>query len=183
MHDGELPAERRLTSRRIFTGKVVSLEVDQVSLHSGDTTEREVVRHRGAVVLLPLLEDGSVVFVRQYRYAIGRTLLELPAGKLEPGEDPAECARRELAEETGWAAGELHRLGSLYTTPGFSDELLHAFVATDLQPAGPTTPDPDELLQVVPLSPAEIHRHTATGDLCDGKSLTVLYQASVAGWL
>jgi ADP-ribose pyrophosphatase len=163
---------------------VVQLEVDRVRLPGGGETEREVVRHAGASVMLPLLDDGRAVLVRQFRYPIGRVLLELPAGKLEPGEEPLACAERELVEEIGWQARTWRRLGSFYTTPGFSDEVLHAFLATDLErPARPAEPDPDEIFEIVPMSAGQIRQAIASGELCDAKSLVALQLARVQGLL
>ena len=125
--------EKKIGGECVYQGRILDLEVDRVQLPSGGEALREVIRHKGAVVVLPLHEDRSIELVRQYRYPMGEVLLELPAGKLDPGEDPVECAGRELAEETGWRPVEIHELGSFFTTPGFSDEVLHAFIATPLE--------------------------------------------------
>jgi len=117
----------------LYRGKVFDLIVDQVQYPSGATGIREVARHPGGAVVVPLLGDGRVVLVRQLRYPFGRHLLELPAGKLGPGEDPAVAAGRELTEETGWVAGSLEKLTSIYTSPGFCDEELHIFLGRDLR--------------------------------------------------
>lgn len=116
----------------LYRGKVFDLIVDQVQYPSGATGIREVARHPGGAVVVPLLGDGRVVLVRQLRYPFGRHLLELPAGKLGPGEDPAVAAGRELTEETGWVAGSLEKLTSIYTSPGFCDEELHIYLGRDL---------------------------------------------------
>ena len=117
----------------LYRGKVFDLIVDQVQYPSGATGIREVARHPGGAVVVPLLGDGRVVLVRQLRYPFGRHLLELPAGKLGPGEDPAVAAGRELTEETGWVAGSLEKLTSIYTSPGFCDEELHIYLGRDLR--------------------------------------------------
>ena len=124
---------RQLRRDVLYRGKVFDLIVDQVQYPSGATGIREVVRHPGGAVVVPLLGDGRVVLVRQLRYPFGRHLLELPAGKLGPGEDPAVAAGRELTEETGWVAGSLEKLTSIYTSPGFCDEELHIFLGRDLR--------------------------------------------------
>jgi len=124
---------RQLRRDVLYRGKVFDLIVDQVQYPSGATGIREVVRHPGGAVVVPLLGDGRVVLVRQLRYPFGRHLLELPAGKLGPGEDPAVAAGRELTEETGWVAGSLEKLTSIYTSPGFCDEELHIYLGRDLR--------------------------------------------------
>jgi len=109
---------------------------DEVELPGGRRTKRDVVRHPGAVAMVPVLPDGRIVLVRQYRYAAGKTLLEIPAGTLEPGEDPLECATRELREETGFEAGEMEGLLSCFMAPGYSSEVIHFFVARELREVG-----------------------------------------------
>ncbi|MDH7479581.1 MAG: NUDIX hydrolase, partial [Syntrophomonadaceae bacterium] len=146
--------EETIDSKRIFTGKMVSLRVDRVKLPSGQTATREVVEHPGAVALIAVNQQGEMVLVKQYRQPVGKVLLEIPAGKLQPGEDPVECARRELLEETGYAAGGLELLTAYYTTPGFSDEKMYLFLATELA-EGKAALDEDEFLEVVHLPPAQ----------------------------
>lgn len=124
--------ERLISSRLVFEGALISLRVDEVELPDGRRATREWVPHRGAVAIVPLLEDGRVVMIRQYRHAAGRVLWELPAGVLEEGEDPAAAACRELTEETGYRAAQLSPLFSAYLSPGFSGELIHLFVARGL---------------------------------------------------
>ncbi len=126
---------RRIRREVLYTGKVFDLLVDQVEYPSGATGVREIARHPGGAAVVPLLDSGEVVLVEQWRWPIEGTLLELPAGKLSPGEDPAACAGRELTEETGWIAGRLEPLTSIYTTPGFCDEVLHLFLGTALHPS------------------------------------------------
>ncbi len=147
--------ERLISSRLVFEGALVSLRVDEVELPDGRKARREWVPHRGAVAIVPLLEDGRVVMIRQYRHAAGMVLWELPAGLLEEGEDPRATARRELAEETGYSATELSPLFSTYLSPGFSGELIHLFVARGLSRVE-ASPEPDENLvtALVPLEEA-----------------------------
>jgi ADP-ribose pyrophosphatase len=125
--------ERLISSRRVFKGRLVVLQVDEVELAGGGRTEREVVRHPGAVAVVALLADDRVVMIRQYRHAAGEVLWELPAGVLMPDEEPAACARRELIEEVGYEAGEVTPLLSLFLSPGFSSEVIHLFVARELR--------------------------------------------------
>jgi ADP-ribose pyrophosphatase len=158
-------------SRVIYAGKVVSVRVDQISLPEGKTAVREVVDHPGAVVVMALDEDHRVTLVRQYRHPIGRYLLELPAGGLEPDEDPLSAAQRELREEVGLQAREWTALGSFFSSPGFANERLHAFLARGLT-AVPSDPDDDEDISVVryPLTELLDHlEHTS-----DAKTLATL---------
>lgn len=176
--------EEAIESNRIYSGRVVNLDVDRVRLPDGGESVREVVRHAGAVVILPLFGDGRIALVRQFRYPIGDDLLELPAGTLEPGEPPQACAQRELVEETGWRAGQMEGLGSFYSTPGFTDEVLHSFVATDLDPGdGGRTPDEDEFIDVVVLSTEEVMSVARRGDIRDAKTLATLLLARQQGWI
>lgn len=175
--------ETRLSGDSVYRGRILDLEVDRVRLPSGSETTREVVRHRGAAVVLPLLADRKVVLVRQYRYPSDEVLLELPAGKLDPGEDPRECAARELEEETGWCAGEVRELGSFLTTPGFTDEVLHAFLATHLSEAPDSSPDPDEEIQIVTMTVDDLLEGCRSGAIRDGKTLATILLARLNGWL
>ena len=180
--DGRL-REEKISGELIYQGRILDLEVDRVRLPNGVEAEREVVRHKGAVVILPLHENGRIELVRQYRYPPDEILLELPAGKLDPGEQPGECALRELAEETGWRAGEIHELGSFFTTPGFSDEVLHAFVATGLEPAPDVEPDPDEEIEIVIMTVNETFEACRDARIRDSKTLATLLLARLHGWI
>ncbi len=150
--------ETTISSKLVFSGRVIRLRVDEVALEpDGRKSSREVVDHPGAVAVVPVLPDGRVVLVRQYRYAAGEELTEIPAGTLYPGEDPEACARRELAEETGRKAAGLEGLGSFYTSPGFSGELIHIYLARLADDSGGEPhPDEDERLEAfaVPLDEA-----------------------------
>jgi ADP-ribose pyrophosphatase len=149
------------------------LRVDQVRFESGSTGERVVVSHPGATVILARNSDGRFLWIRQNRYAIGRELLELPAGGLEPGEEPIVCATRELAEETGYT-GTLSPLGAFFTVPGFCTERLHAFLATDLKEQF-MPGDEDEEITVVPLTLEEALARVDSGEIEDAKSLSTLF--------
>ncbi len=168
--------EPTISSRRIFDGKILSLRVDTVALSNGMEATREVIEHGPAVAIVPVDDRGNVHLVRQYRKAVGDSLLEVPAGRMNRGEDPAQAARRELGEETGLTAGSLTPLGSYFTTPGFTDEEMHAFLATDLT-EGDAHPDEDEEVErvVVPLERAV--EMVNNGELHDGKSIAALLMA------
>ncbi len=131
---------------------------------------KDVVRHPGAVTVIAVLDDGRLVLVRNNRFAVGARLLEFCAGKLEPGEDPADAARRELEEETGHAAARVEALGVFYTSPGFTDERMHVFLATDLTPV-PPRPEPGEDLEVEILEPDRLEDLISRGEVVDGKTL------------
>jgi ADP-ribose pyrophosphatase len=134
---------------------------------------RDVVRHPGAVAIVPRLDDGRICLLRQFRAAVDQTLLELPAGTLEPGEDPAETARRELAEETGYRAGRLEHLASFYTSPGVLDEHMHLYLATGLT-AGPMDLDPGEQIEPLLCTAEQAHEMIRRGEIRDGKTLVGL---------
>lgn len=139
-------------------------------LENGNTALREVVEHPGAVGVIALKDNGDIVMVKQYRKAAEQVLLELPAGKLEQGEDPAECAARELTEETGYTAGDLRYLVSFYTSPGFSNEVMYMFLATGLR-EGENDPDDDEMVETVEISRDRAMEMILKGEIKDGKTI------------
>ena len=165
-----------LECRQIYDGKVVKLGVEEVRLPNGKTTELEIIRHQGAAAVVPIDEDGKVYLVRQYRHAVGEWLLEVPAGKLEPGESPEECIGREIEEETGMKAGRLVPLGPIWTTPGFTDEKIWLFVATGLTPGRQTLED-DEPLEVEAIPLSEAIALVDVGRINDSKSVISLLKA------
>jgi ADP-ribose pyrophosphatase len=172
----------QLAQRRIYTGRVVQLDVDTVRYPDGSTGEMEMLRHPGAAAVLPFASDPrgadpTVLLIRQYRYATGGSLFEIPAGRLDPGEEPDHCARRELQEEVGVTAGRLERLTTIWTTPGFTDERIHLFWAADLA-AGAHAREPDEFIEVVPKPLSEVLGMVRNGEICDGKTVVaILYMA------
>ena len=169
--------ERPIRALNRYSGIVVDVSLEQVALADGSSSFREVVHHPGGVAVLPVDGDGRAWCVRQYRYPFGRHLLEIPAGKLERNEDPLAAARRELAEETGFSAGRWLSLGTLYTSPGFSTEILHLYLAADLRP-GPAHPDPGELLDLLPLPWAELREKVFAGEIRDGKTVAAVLKAA-----
>jgi len=164
---------RTLETRRVYDGKVLALDVDEVEEPGGVRARREVIRHRGSVAVLPVFPDGRVVLVRQYRHAVSDDVWELPAGRLDPGETPETGAGRELEEEVGLRAGSLERLLVFYTTPGFCDEVMHLYRATNLQSV-PARPEADERLTLRTLDLQEARRMIARGEIREGKTLVAL---------
>lgn len=169
---------RLLERRAVFEGKVVRLYLDRVRLPDGREAEREVVLHWGAVGMVPVNMEGKVVLVRQYRHASGEALLEIPAGKLTPEEEPLSCAERELLEEVGCRAGKWVKLASFYTSPGFSNEILHLFLALDLQ-EGEASPEEDEFLEVVRVPLSHALKMVERGEIKDSKTVAGLALASL----
>lgn len=172
-----------VASRPIYSGRVVDLAVDTVRFPDGSEGELELIRHSGAAAVLPLLSDPAgadpiILLIRQYRYAGGGTMLEVPAGRpAAPGEAWTACARRELQEETGLIADNLEYLTSIYTTPGFTDEEIHLFLATGLRP-GSRDLDPDEFVEPVRMLLSEALELVRDGGIRDSKTIcTILYAA------
>lgn len=170
-------AETTISTKRIYEGRVLSLRVDEVQMPGGRRTTREVVEHRGAVAAVPLTAENEVLMVRQWRYAVGGATLEIPAGTLEPGETAEECIRRELVEEVGHRAGRLEPLVDLYVSPGYSNELIRLFLATELT-AESAEADEDEELRVVAVPLAEALEMCRLGELRDGKTIAALLCAA-----
>jgi len=173
----------QLASRRIYSGKVINLDVDQVQFPDGSSGELEIIRHPGAAAVVPVAadldsSDPTILMIRQYRYATGGELWEIPAGRLDhPGEEPETCARRELEEEVGVIAGTVRRLTTLWTTPGFTDEAIHLFMATELTPTAHAR-EADEFIDVVPRLLSEVVDMIGRGEVCDAKTVVgILYMA------
>ncbi len=162
--------EPTLTTKLVYEGHVVRLEEHTVALPNGHTATREVVRHNGAVAVVAELADERLVLVEQFRKAPGKRLLELPAGKLEPGESLHACALRELREETGYVTDRVRRLYSFYTSPGFADEVISLFYATELR-EGVTQPDEDEFVDIHLFSRADVQTALDEGAFEDAKTL------------
>jgi len=168
----------RSTTERKYTGRVIDLDVDTVKFPDGSTGQLEMIRHPGAAAVVPFLDppgsaDPRVILLRQFRHAANGYLWEIPAGRLEPGEPPEACARRELREEAGMRAGRIRPLTSILTTPGFTDELIHLFSAHNLSPV-PTARETDEFMEVHEIRWSEVGRRIRGGEIRDAKTLTAL---------
>ncbi len=169
----EPPRFRVLSSRSIYQGRVVQLDVDRVVEPSGVEVEREVVRHPGAAVLLPVTADRRVILIRQFRYAAGEILLEAPAGTIDPGETPEETASRELVEETGYHPGRLEKLAEFFPSPGILAERMHLFLATELEKKD-SAPEEDETLELVELAWEDALALEPGKDIRDAKTIVAL---------
>lgn len=168
--------EKKLQELSRYNGVILNVRVDEVSLPDGHSSNREIVEHPGGVTVLPLDDQGMVYCVRQYRYAFATEMLELPAGKLEPGEEPAPAAVRELSEETGIAAGRWDSLGAIQTSPGFCTEQLYLYLARDLH-FGDSHPDDGEFLSVEKHSLEELVSLVMDGTLMDAKTVAAVLKA------
>src|SRR5881296_1680885 len=172
----------QLATRRMYSGKVVRLDVDTVRFPDGSTGELELIRHPGAAAVIPCASDPggpdpTILMIRQFRYAAGGDLWEVPAGTLAPGEAPEACARRELLEEAGVTAEHVERLTSIWTTPGFTDEAIHLFMASGLGTASPAR-ERDEFIEVVPRPLSEVLVGIRDGEIRDAKTMVaILYMA------
>jgi ADP-ribose pyrophosphatase len=164
---------RRLSTRRVYEGKVLSVDVDEVEEPGGVRATREVVRHHGSVAVLAVQDDGRVFLVRQYRYAVDDALWELPAGRLDAGEDPEAGAQRELQEEIGFRAGRMEKLAFFYTTPGFCDEAMHVFRGSQLVPSKAEADD-DERIEIGAFTRDELRAMVANGAIREGKTLVAV---------
>jgi len=169
--------EKTIESKLIYNGKVLRLRLDTVTLPNGREAMREIVEHSGAVAVVPIDEEKRVYLVRQYRKPMEKTLLEIPAGKLEPGEDPIECAKRELAEEIGFTPGELKQLAFICSSPGYCDERVYVYLARDLK-SHQLEKDESEFLEVEIYPFAEVLKMVLDGSIEDGKTITGLLLAS-----
>lgn len=165
--------EKTIRSDTIFEGRVIRLQIDQVKLPNGETSAREIVKHPGAVSVMAVTEENKLVLVRQFRKPLEKTILEIPAGKLESGEDPKECAFRELEEETGYRAAQMEHVFSFYTSPGFADEYLHLYKAKGLT-KGKRQLDQDEFVELVELTLDECMERIVAGEICDAKTVAAV---------
>src|SRR5579859_1651600 len=173
MPAGQELVEKVIESKEIYRGRVVHLVVDTVEMPNGKTARREVVRHSGAVAIVPVDSAGQIIMVRQYRHPIGRVLLEIPAGMLNQDEDPFVGARRELQEEIGYAPGQLDKLGGVYLAPGYSSEFIHLFLATNLVPSR-LDMDEDEFIELEHVTLSQVFDSIQSGQIADAKTVAAL---------
>lgn len=162
-----------LSKQTVFEGRRIRVQLCRVRSPAGHEGERELVEHPGAVAVVAVDDQQRLVLLRQYRFAAGGTIWEIPAGTLEPGEPPSQTARRELIEETGYRAGRLEPLCAFFSTPGFTDEKIHVFLATELT-AGEAAPEPGEEIDVRLVPLAEARRMIETGDIADAKTIAAI---------
>lgn len=159
----------------IFTGKVFNIQVDKIIYESGNPGVREIVRHPGGAVVIAVTNENKIILVKQYRYPLEKIIYELPAGKLDKNEDPLDCAMRELIEETGYIASKMEKLGFIYSSPGFCDEILHIFLARDLT-AGKHKREEGEIgMEVLEFELEKIEEMIITGEICDAKTICGIY--------
>ena len=165
-----------LHSETLLKGRAFSIRRDTLKTPDGHETKLDIIEHGGSVIIVPVDKNGNLLFVRQYRHAAGFDLLELPAGTLEEGEDPAECAAREIREETGFAADKIEKIGDFYLAPGYSTEFMHVYLARELR-YDPLEADADEFLSVETIPFAEAIQMAERGEMPDAKSLAALLLA------
>lgn len=168
--------EKTLTSECVYDGKIMTVLKDSVEIADGKNSFREVVKHSGGVVILALKDDNTVLIVKQFRYPLKQTILELPAGKLEKGEEPDLAAKRELEEETGYRAKDWKSLGYIYTSPGYSDEKLYLYLARNLEYAG-AHPDEGEIIKAYEYPLSEVIRMVKNGEISDAKTICAVMRA------
>jgi ADP-ribose pyrophosphatase len=172
----------RIRGHRVHTGKIITLDTDTVRFPDGSVGEMDMIRHPGASAIVPFVSDATshdpqLMLIRQYRYAADQYLYEIPAGRLDPGEDPRDCAKRELREETGCTAQGIDFLFTMYTTPGFTDERIHLFMATGLE-RGETAHEPDEFMTIETVVLSQALRMIREGEIKDAKTaLGILFAA------
>ncbi len=176
----EAKMEKTLSSQRIFEGRAVKLRIDTVLKPGGKSTTREIVEHSDCVAVVVLDSKDRVIMVRQYRKAVDKFLLEIPAGGIEPGEQPVECVRRELQEEIGYLPNRVERLGGFYSAPGYCTEYLHLYLATHLVPSQRMAEDTEEI-EVVRIPLSRIPDMIASGEICDAKSIAGLLRVISLG--
>ncbi len=171
-----------ISSKRVYSGKILNVDRERITNPGGPVLDLEIIRHPGAAAVVPVLSptdapDPTILLIKQYRYAAGGEIWEIPAGVLEPGESPEECAHRELQEETGGTTSNLQLLTTILTTPGFTDERIHLFVATDIELGRPSH-QPDESIEIVPTRLSRVLVMIKEGEIQDGKSISALLYVS-----
>lgn len=162
-------------SEIIFKGKVFNIKVDEIIYNSGNKGVREVIVHPGGAVVVPIAESGKIILVKQYRYPFGEHLFELPAGKLEPNENPLVCASRELIEETGYTSKNLTQLGKIYTSPGFCSEILYIYLAENLIEGNHNREEGEEGMEVFEFNLMELNQMISDGKIVDAKTISGIH--------
>ncbi len=165
--------EQQISSQQVYSGPAISLRIDSVRKPNGAITTRDVVEHSDCVAIVPVDENGNVLLVQQFRYPVSRTLLEVPAGGIEPGEEVLDSVRRELQEEIGYLPGTIETLGGFYSIPGYGTEYLHVYLARNLMPSRLAAEDTDDI-EVIRVPAAQIPELVFSGQLCDAKSIAAL---------
>ncbi len=168
-----LKPEKQLSSQQIYQGHAVKMRVDTVEKAGGRKTTRDVVEHSDCVAVVVIDGQDNIILVRQFRHPVDRFLLEIPAGGIDPGEEPLDSVRRELQEEIGYFPRRIDKLGGFYSIPGYGTEYLHCFLATDLIPGRLVAEDTEEI-ELIRISPREIPRLITSGEICDAKSIAAL---------
>jgi ADP-ribose pyrophosphatase len=172
------PRAQRISRERVYEGRLLKIDVDHVALSGGRQATLEIIRHPGAAAALPFLDEDSVLLVRQYRHAMGGFILEVPAGKLDPGEGPERCVVREVEEEVGHRPGRIVPLGAIFTTPGFTDEVIWLYEAHDLVPTE-VAHEADEWIEVTRMPFAEVVDAVRDGRIRDAKSVATVLHAAI----
>ncbi|WP_164218144.1 NUDIX hydrolase [Virgibacillus sp. YIM 98842] len=169
--------EKTINSEKIYDGKIIDLQVDKVLLPDGNKAKRELVKHPGAAAVIPITKEDKIVLIEQYRKPLEKSIIEIPAGKVEKGEDPETAAIRELEEETGYTTSELSLVTSFYTSPGFADELIHIFITDELKPLdAPAAKDDDEFMEIMELTLDEAKQLVEEERIHDAKTnYAILY--------
>jgi len=168
-----LKPEKQLSSQQIYQGYAVNMRVDTVEKVGGRKTTRDVVEHSDCIAVVAIDEKGNIILVRQFRHPVDRFLLEIPAGGIDPGEEPLDSVRRELQEEIGYFPRRIDKLGGFYSIPGYGTEYLHCFLATDLIPGRLVAEDTEDI-ELIRISPREIPHLITSGEICDAKSIAAL---------
>ncbi len=169
--------EHCTSSSRVYDGRILNLRVDQLMLGNGKTAKREIIEHRGAAAIVPIIQGRDVVLVHQYRYAVATDLLEVPAGTMEQGETPEECAVRELEEETGYRCKEIEKILEFFPVPGYSTEKIHVYIAKGLSKSKMNTEDDEQIsVEILPMENAL--EKVRSGEIHDAKSICALFRAA-----
>lgn len=164
-----------LKSQILYKGKVFDHQVDEIEYESGNKGIREIAVHPGGAVVVPVKDDGKIILVKQFRYPLQKTLIELPAGKLDKDEDPLFCATRELEEETGYKTSEIKKLGQIYTAPGYCTEVLHIYYAKGLKPGNHNREEGEQGMEILELSLNEIEKMINQGEITDAKTIVGIH--------